>query len=739
MPVVTAITNTEITLGIIAFILNTYLGLAVYMKNPKSWTNRLFFILVLVLDAYIVVNPVSLHPLSPTPEGQLLWIRIVMFFAALMGPLLFLLAHTFPQSRISLRPLYLAGTLLIMALTAGAALSDLVYKSISYPAGNPVPAPGIGMPFFFFDFAGFILLAFAIIIGKYRAAEGAEKIRIKYFLGGIIGTFTLMTLATVFSVVVFETASLVFLGPIFPVILMTFLAYAIARHHFLDIRPIIARGVSFIILLLLLAGFYSAALLLVVNRFIPIDLNLLLIFQTLLAIIAISFHFLERIVRRITNRIFFTAYYDSDVLLSRVTHIMAETIELGDLTKQLLETLTTEMNISKGAFLVIENHAITNVLGIGYADHRSSIPELEKLFHETTALHSYFLFEDLEEGSLKELFRTLDVSIAIPVKVETSEVALLILGQKKSGEIYYERDISFLSTFASEAGIAIQNALAYEKIKKFSQELEQLVEERTKELRETQERELAKARDVARLKDEFVFIAAHELRTPVTAIRGFLELMSTSEKRSPKQLHEYLDAISRASENLGNLINDLLEIARSDADTMKVETKPVALSKIILSVVRELKPLAKKHHVRFIVRAGTSTSWVSADAEKLEEVIMNLVSNAIKYNKRDGFVEISITSKKPNLAVVQVKDTGYGIPKEDQEKIFQKFFRAKTPATQSVLGTGLGLFIARMLIERMGGTITFASTEGKGSTFTFSLPKARVQTTKKERGALVLP
>ncbi len=296
-------------------------------------------------------------------------------------------------------------------------------------------------------------------------------------------------------------------------------------------------------------------------------------------------------------------------------------------------------------------------------------------------LHPYFLFEDLEEGPLKELFRKLEISIAIPVRVETTEVALLILGEKKSGEIYYERDMEFLSTFASEAGIAIQNAQAYEEIKKFSQELEKLVEERTKELRDTQERELAKARDVARLKDEFVFIAAHELRTPITAIRGFLELMSGSEKRPPKQVREYLDAISRASENLGNLINDLLEIARSEAGTMKIETRPVLLSKTILSVMRELKPLAKKHRVRLAVKIGANTPLVLAD----------------------------------------------------QEKIFQKFFRAKTPATQSVLGTGLGLFIARMLVERMGGTITFASKENKGSEFAFSLPKALPDTEKRSK------
>src|SRR3989344_6360158 len=159
MPQASSITPIEIILGAIAFLAIGYLGLFVFLRNHRSWTNRLFGLLALVLIAYAVVNPVSLHPPTPTPESQLFWIRIIMFLAAFMGPLLFLLVHTFPGNRILLNKKQLFVVLAIMFATSAASLSDLVFKSISYPGGKPLPDPGAGMPLFLLDFVGFFFLS----------------------------------------------------------------------------------------------------------------------------------------------------------------------------------------------------------------------------------------------------------------------------------------------------------------------------------------------------------------------------------------------------------------------------------------------------------------------------------------------------------------------------------------------------------------------------------------------------
>ncbi len=711
----------EIVLGVIVFTATTFIGLTVFMKNPKSWTHRLFLMIAAYIDIYTVSNFLSLHPPLGTPENQLFWIRMVMFFSAFLGPLLVFFAVTFPNIKFRMQKKYLISILLLMIVTAAISLTPLVFKGVGYPNGEPVPIPGPAIALYFVDFIALIALSLIIMVWKYRIASGVERARQAALLFGMVVSFSALAAFTFIFVVFLKTSLTVFLGPAFLLALLASIAYAIARHRFLDIQPIVARGVSFIILISLLAGFYATILLLLVNRFVPINLNLFFMFLILLVITAVSFQPLERTTRRITNRIFFTAHYDSDALLSELTHIMAETIDLGDIVNRLLETLLREMNISKGAFLIVKDHIITDTLGIGYADHAFAVPQLEELFHQANGAFPYFLFEDLEEGRFKQIFRKLDIFIVIPIKVENTEVALLVLGGKKSGEIYYERDMEFLDTFASEAGIAIQNAQAYNEIKKFSKELEQRVKERTKQLESAQARELAEARNVARLKDEFVFIAAHELRTPVAAIRGFLELVSSSSVKFPKDIKENLNAIASASGILNQLVGDLLEIARSESGTTKISVSPTNVIPIIKSVIGEMRPLAAQRKVEIRFESPKTAPRALVDPKKVREVIMNLISNGIKYNKTGGTLDISVSSQKSKLAM-KFKDTGYGIPKDQQEKIFEKFFRARVKGTQEVSGTGLGLFIVRMLVEKMNGQTTFNSTEGKGSVFSVSFP-----------------
>lgn len=244
------------------------------------------------------------------------------------------------------------------------------------------------------------------------------------------------------------------------------------------------------------------------------------------------------------------------------------------------------------------------------------------------------------------------------------------------------------------------------------------------ELRETKERELAKARELLRLKDEFVFIATHDLKTPVAAIDGFVSLISQSrEKFSPKTKDSF-QAIIEASDRLKQLVNDLLEVARSEAGTIKVEVKPVNIVDLIKRVMKEIEPKAKEEKITITSRFDKS-QIVLGDEAKILEVLENLTSNSLKYNKKEGRIDI-VTIREGDKLLTKVGNTGPSIPKEEQGKIFQKFFRVVQPGTENITGTGLGLFVTRMLIEKMHGTISFVSEEGKGTTFTFELPLGNV-------------
>lgn len=722
----TRISNLEIILGLGAVVSYFYLGLAVYLKDPKSWTSRLFAFFVSILIAYTIVNPISLHPTPPTSEDQLFWIRMVILVASFIGPTLFLLIHTFPHREITLRRKYIIAIFIIALANAVASLTPLVFESISYPEGQPVPVPGKGIILFVLSFPVMVFSAFGLLIKKYLRAIGEEKVKLFYFLIGIVTTFSLMVLLTITLVVVFKTPAGIFLGPISPLILTGFIAYSIIKHRFLDIHPIIARTISFIVFVIIFALIYALVLLLGVQRLLGINIqqSFFLILLGLTVAAMLTFQTLERFVRSITDRLFFQGQYDTNLLLVKLTKLMAETIDLDHMAKGILNKIIDEIKISKAAFLIVDDHKITDIKEIGGVSHSDIVSELEDLFHQKILIVNCCTFEELDEGKLKDAFRKLDISAAIPIRVEGKEVAILVLGIKRSGEVYYARDMDFLNTFSSEAGIAIQNAKSYQRIKNFSKELEQRVMERTKELKESQENELAKAQEVAKLKDEFVFIAAHELRTPVTAIRGFLELTSDAQAKFPKDIRHNLEAMSQASSHLNQLINDLLEIARSNAGIMSITSQPREFEPILAVILKEIEPLAGEKELT-INTSVKKTGPVLCDPAKLKEVLMNLLSNAIKYNRDKGAININAYgSPEGGYMIVEIEDTGYGIPKDQQEKIFQKFFRASIKETQEVLGTGLGLFLTRMLVEKMGGKIFFSSTDQKGTTFTFTLPLA---------------
>lgn len=267
-----------------------------------------------------------------------------------------------------------------------------------------------------------------------------------------------------------------------------------------------------------------------------------------------------------------------------------------------------------------------------------------------------------------------------------------------------------------------------EKMEKLAESLEStnsFLKDRTEQLEISKAQELAKAKEVARLKDEFVFLATHELRTPVTAIRGFLELTEGSKKNFPKDLQKNLSAISQASEHLNNLINDLLEVARSESGSMTINVEPHKFEPILSEVLEEISPLIKEKGIKIETHISP-LPLVLLDPIKMKETLLNLIGNAIKYNNNNGSIYISAYRYPEEKSFIfEIHDTGYGIPKNQQEKIFQKFFRAGTKGTEEVLGTGLGLFITRMLIEKMGGIMLFSSVEQKGTTFSFSLPLAK--------------
>ncbi|MCK5061632.1 sensor histidine kinase [Candidatus Parcubacteria bacterium] len=228
-------------------------------------------------------------------------------------------------------------------------------------------------------------------------------------------------------------------------------------------------------------------------------------------------------------------------------------------------------------------------------------------------------------------------------------------------------------------------------------------------------------KDNQRLRDEFVFISAHELRTPVTATKGYLSmLLDGSFGKVPKKFVDPLKIVYTANERLVQLVHDLLEIARTEAGKMKIAIKSVGMAENIKQVINELKSLQDEKGIIVNYQEADNDYQVQADPDKLKEVLINIIGNAIKYTTKGGDINISHEVRDAYL-ITHIKDQGIGMSKEETSKLFSKFYRAQNEDTAKIEGTGLGLFICKEIVERMNGEIWVESEKGKGSTFSFRL------------------
>jgi len=228
--------------------------------------------------------------------------------------------------------------------------------------------------------------------------------------------------------------------------------------------------------------------------------------------------------------------------------------------------------------------------------------------------------------------------------------------------------------------------------------------------------------EASRMKTEFIGIVSHQLRSPLTNLKYSLEILMPMElKKASKKEIEYFKILQENTERMGNLINDLLLVSRIETERLPLKKEEVSLTELSRKLILNFKSFAEASNVKIKLKAEKSLPKIFVDSFWLEQVIENLLDNAIRYIKGKGEVEIKIYSA-PQKVYFKIQDNGVGIPKEEQKYIFQKFFRSRNILEYQTEGVGLGLYITKRILELMGGKIDFSSQENKGSTFWFTLP-----------------
>jgi PAS domain S-box-containing protein len=229
-------------------------------------------------------------------------------------------------------------------------------------------------------------------------------------------------------------------------------------------------------------------------------------------------------------------------------------------------------------------------------------------------------------------------------------------------------------------------------------------------------------RELDRMKDEFVALVSHELRTPLTSIRGYLELLLEDAERFEQTHTDWLSVIDRNSERLLCLVEDLLLKAQVNAGKVALTVKEIDVAAIVEHSVETGAPVATARGIALVSSAGPVPP-VAADPVRLGQVIDNLISNALKFTPAGGRVEVR-SSERNGRARIEIADTGMGISTTEQERLFERFYRTAQAQTDAVPGVGLGLSIAKAIVEAHGGTLSCESVEGAGTTFAIELPLA---------------
>ena len=295
----------------------------------------------------------------------------------------------------------------------------------------------------------------------------------------------------------------------------------------------------------------------------------------------------------------------------------------------------------------------------------------------------------------------------------------VFLGSKLNGRRYYADEVIALRKALVEVLLAMQNIFRLRQLVEFNQSLEDKIELATKELRHTNDK--LKALDEA--KDEFISMASHQLRTPLTSIKGYISLILDGDMgKVPSKQRKMLSEAFSSSQRMVYLISDLLNVSRLKNGKFIIEAVDVYLPDVIEEEIDLVKEMAEAKGIKINYHKPKRFNHIELDDIKIRQVIMNFIDNAIHYTPEGG--EISIVLEENSKSVsFKVIDSGIGVPRSEQYNLFTKFYRAGNARKTRPDGTGLGLFMGKKVIVASGGSIVFNSTEGKGSTFGFNFPK----------------
>jgi len=495
---------------------------------------------------------------------------------------------------------------------------------------------------------------------------------------------------------------------------------AVTRYRLLDINLVINRSLVYLILSVVVVMVYLGLValgdaLLAGSRLtssawvrVPVVLALALLFAPA-----------RNLAQAAVDRLFFRKRHDQRLALMELSRAAARTLDIGELAGRLVELVSSVLGADKAAVFASDRdrQQLQEIVPDG------TRPAATIEVAEVPGLEDSAIVYTSDDRSALAGFQVL-----VALQAEQRLSGMLALGPKRSGEVFDEDDLHFLDAVAAQTALAFETARAFQQLRDLNAELEQKVYERTAQLSQANDRLVEQYQQLQKLdelKETMTRMVVHDLRNPITTIALGAELALAESSSLPEEIQHSLALIQETSGHLNNMVQSMLDSARIEAGTLKIERKPVFIAGLLKDCAERLRILARAKHVDLQVEADEQLQF-QLDEELVGRVVVNLLANAVRHSRPGQPIRLGARRHEPGKLEISVSNNGPVIPDEIKDRIFDKFFQASDGGKSSRQGGGLGLHFCKMVCQAHGGDISVLSPlPGKsfGARFLLTLPE----------------
>lgn len=701
------------------------LGVVSLLKDRAAVLNRNFMLFVVCVSVWIIANYIS-NDIKRSAEIARIANYFVFSFSYLATIFMLRFTVVLTNDKNALKMMKSITWPLIAIATVAA--SPLVVKGVHVQ--GKVYAVEFGPLIVVYAAALLFTLGYNVFLlaRNVRAKNGVNRARSRVLFISLILSLPLLIIAQFILPTVTGWFGFTNIGVLAMLGIVYGLYYSVAKHRLFDLRPVIVRSLAYVVTLVVLTIFYTylsyrASSLIVVQHN-----NILhfLVNASLILIVILGYQPLKNLFKKLTNKVFYQDMYDSEFLYTELNKVLVSTIDLDELLTRVSRLITGTLNIQYCLFF-LHSDTKSRFVSDSRVEHGPELinylPKKLIMAKSRIVIIDQLSSSDAGLGAFMSKYNISSVvKLNLTVHSKGDGMDCVLLGPKNTGYAYNNQDRTTLEVIANELTIAMQNALHFEEIENFNATLQQQVEEQTRKYRAANER----LKKLDETKDEFISMASHQLRTPLTSIKGYLSMVLEGDAgKLNEQQEQMLQQSFLSSERMVNLIADLLNLSRLNTGKFVIDATPTDLRMIVDQEVSQLRETAKAKNIELTYEMPPTFTMINLDENKIHQVVMNFIDNALYYTPPGGKVTVALI-ETPTAIEYRVTDTGIGVPRDLQHHLFSKFYRADNARRMRPDGTGLGLYMAKKIVVAQGGSIIFKSIENVGSTFGFRFVKAHV-------------